>query len=433
MMLEVILTQSPQIPMPGEIVNLSAPGFFADPYPTLARLRREAPVCRVKGVSFHTNTGWLVSRYEDVASVLKDPRLVNDRRNLTGGESTDRLHQPRALQLLQKLQPRMLLVLQNTMLVLDDPAHARARGLAQKAFTPRMIEELAPKIQSIADSLLDEATKKPMIDLIEDFALPLPLIVISEMLGIPEAERFKFRKLVTHLLDSSPSNISRIAVSLFGNWQLIRYLDRLVELRRREPDGGLISAMLAAEEAGDRLTGDDVTGVVFILLVAGHETTMNLIGSGMLALLDNPDQLAALHKTPALAKSAVEELLRFTNPIMHGVTRFAREDLEIGGVTIPKHSFIIAMLSSANRDETVFSEADKLILARDPNRHVAFGVGIHYCLGAPLARLEGAIALNALVQRFPNLKLAIGREKVKWRSGGTLLRGLTALPVRLSG
>jgi cytochrome P450 PksS len=387
----------------------------------------------VKGVSFHTNTGWLVSRYEDVASVLKDSRFANDRRNLNGGHANGRLYQPYAVRLLQNLQPRPLLILQNIMLMLDGPAHTRARNLAQKAFTPRMIEALAPRIQSIANDLLDAAANKTVIDLIKDFALPLPLIVISEMLGVPEAERFKFRKLVAHLLDASAASISRIAASLIGNWQLIRYLDGLIELRRRAPDGGLISAMLAAEEAGDRLTADDVTGVFFLLLVAGHETTMNLIGSGVLALLDNPDQMAAIHDQPALAKTAVEELLRFTNPIMHGVTRFVREDVEIGGVAIAKNSYVIAMLSSANRDETIFNEANKLLLARDPNRHVAFGSGIHYCLGAPLARLEGAIALVSLTQRFPNLKLAIDRDKVQWRSSGTLVRGLTALPVRLAG
>lgn len=427
--MEIILSQLLQNPIAGEIVDLSTPGFFADPYPTLARLRRDAPVCRVKGVSFHSNTGWIVTRYEDVATVLKDPRFANDRRNLNSGS----LHQPRAMQLLQKLQPRPLLILQNIMLLLDGSAHGRSRGLAQKAFTPRMVEAWAQTIQRIADNLLDAAANKVTIDLIKDFALPLPLIVISEMLGVPEAERFKFHKLVAHLLDSSPSSISRIAVSLIGNWQLIRYLDGLIKLRRAEPDAGLISAMLAAEEAGERLTTDDVIGVVFLLLVAGHETTMNLVGSGVLALLDNPDQLAALHNHPAMVKTSVEELLRFTNPLMHGVTRFAREDVEIGGVTIPKNSYVIAMLSSANRDETVFDEADKLLLTREPNRHVALGAGSHYCLGAPLARLEGTIALNSLIQRFPNLKLAIDRDKVQWRSTGTLIRGLTALPLHLNG
>jgi cytochrome P450 PksS len=212
---------------------------------------------------------------------------------------------------------------------------------------------------------------------------------------------------------------------------LIRFLNELIDLRRTQPDDALITALIQAEEAGDRLDREELVGMVFLLLLAGHETTVNLIANGTLALLEDPEQLQLLHSRPALIRTAIEELLRFTNPVEHGVVRFATADLEVAGVTIPRGSTVMAMLSSANRDETVFASPDRLDLTRDPNRHVAFGIGAHYCLGAPLARMEGAIAINGLIQRFPILRMAIAREEIRWRPSIAGFRGLTALPVTL--
>jgi len=399
-------------------VDLADPAIHANPYPTYARMRREAPVMEVKGRGY-MGKAWLVTRYNDVLAVLKDPRFVNDRRNL--GEGGD----------LPWWMPRAMRVMSNTMVSLDDPAHARLKSLVHKAFTPRMIEGLAGRVERIANELLDRAEKKGAVDLVAEFALPLPMTVISEMLGVPEKERPKFRHYISNLLDAPPSNVARLLTGIRNNRRMIGYLDKLIAHRRANPDDGLITALVTAEQAGDRLTGDELTGLVFLLLLAGHETTVNLIGNGTLALLENPDQLALLRSDPALVKPAVEELLRYTNPVEHGVMRFAREDVELSGVTIPKGDTVVGMLSSANRDETVFENAEELRIARDPNRHLAFGIGMHFCLGAPLARMEGAIAFNALVQRFPDLRLAVAPKEIRWRSGAPNFRGLKALPVHL--
>jgi cytochrome P450 len=209
------------------------------------------------------------------------------------------------------------------------------------------------------------------------------------------------------------------------------FLDSLLKLRRREPDGGMITALVAAEQAGDSLSPDECLAMIFLLLFAGHETTVNLIGSGMLALMDNPAQLASLRQDPALADSAIEELLRYTNPVQFGASRIALEDIEMGGVKIKKHDVVVAMLSSANRDATIFSDPESLDIARTPNRHLGFGFGIHFCLGAPLARMEGRIAFNKLLERFPSIRLAVPREEIRWRAS-PVFRGLESLPVFLA-
>lgn len=391
--------------------------FRFDPYPTYARLRREAPVSKIK-VPGYGGEAWLVTRYEDVARALKDPRLSTDMvrmRTENGG--------PRWL-------PRPFRVLANSMVTTDDPDHARLRNLVHKGFTPSRIEAMTIRVQQIADDLLARLEGRGTVDLLSEFALVLPMTVISEMLGVPEKERAKFRRFMLHLLDGPPSGLVRLVTGLSNNIRMIHYLDRLIALKRAEPDDGLITALVAAEQAGDRLSPDELVGMVFLLLLAGHETTVNLVGNGVLALLDNRDQLERLHADPGLIKTAVEELLRYTNPVEHGVVRHAKEDVEIGGVRIAKSERVVLMLSAANRDEAVFDDGERLDIARDPNRHLAFGLGIHFCLGAPLARMEGAIALNALIQKFPDIQLAIPRDQVRWRPN-SLLRGLKELPVRL--
>jgi len=397
------------------------PAFRADPYPTYAWLRKNAPIIQVKA-PFGFGKAYMITRYEDVQAIFKDPRFSTDMRRRGSGDVNGGLN---------RFAPRSLRILGNQMVTQDDPNHARLKNLVHKAFTPARITALHARIEDITKDLLDTAAKRDVIDIVEDFALPLPMTVISEMLGVPEDRRKPFRDLMTGMLDAPGFALFRAFRQFSTTRRLIAFLNDLINLRRREPDDRMISALIDAEQSGDKLDQEELIGMVFVLLLAGHETTVNLIANGTLALLENPDQFRLLRDNPAHIKTAIEEMLRFTNPVEHGVVRFASEDLPILGVTIPKGSTVMAMLSSANRDEAVFQDPDRLDITRDPNRHLAFGVGMHYCLGAPLARMEGAIALNALLARFPNLQLAIAPKDVRWRPSVAGFRGLMELPVTL--
>jgi cytochrome P450 PksS len=293
-----------------------------------------------------------------------------------------------------------------------------------------MVERMISRVHEITNDLLAKMEGKQTVDLLNEFALPLPMAVISEMLGVPENQRAKFRHFMLHLLDGPPPSVWRLISGMRNNIRMINYLDGLINLRRREPDSGLITALVAAEQSGDRLTQDELIGMVFVLLLAGHETTVNLLGNGVLALMDDRAQLDKLRANPNLIKTAIEELLRFTNPVQHSIIRTAIADLEIGGQKVTAGERVVLMLASGNRDEAAFANAESLDVARESNRHLAFGLGIHFCLGAPLARMEGSIALNALLQKYPDITLAVPRDTVKWRPN-SLLRGLAELPVRL--
>lgn len=398
-------------------VNLSAAEVRADPYPVYARLRQAAPVVQARLPLF--GRVWLVLRYQDVVGVLKDPRFSSDIRRAGGHPDW----------LTSRWVPRAFRVMQDSMVLTDDPDHWRLRNLVHQAFTPRRVEQMAARIELLVHDLLDQAARRGQIDLLADFALPLPLAVISDMMGVPEADRLRFRHWMAKFLET-PTSVLAMLGQLPNGHRMLRYFESLIQQRRAEPRDDLISALVAAEEAGDRLSEDELLSMIFVLLLAGHETTVNLIGNGMLALMDHPDQLERLHAEPELIDRAVEELLRYGNPVEHGSPRFTLEEAEVGGVTLPAGSRVMAMLSSANRDETVFERADELDITRHPNRHVAFGLGVHYCLGAPLARLEGRIAIGALAERFPGIGLAIPRHQLRWRNT-TAVRGLQALPVRL--
>ena len=397
-------------------LDMQSPAFRADPYPFYARLRHEAPVTKTKVPGFGAEA-WIVSRYDDIVGALKHPALSSDMVQLRSEGAA-------------RFVPRSFRILAKTMVTMDDPDHARLKNLVHKGFTPKRVELMAGRVQEIADDLLAKLEGRDQVDLLAEFALALPMIVISEMLGVPEDQRAKFRHFMLHLLDGPPPSLWRLITGMRNNLRMIRYLDRLINLRRREPDDGLITALVAAETSGDRLAQDELVGMVFLLLLAGHETTVNLLGNGMLALMDNRDQLEKLRAHPELIKTAIEELLRYTNPVQHSIIRFAKEDIEIGGQKIAAKDRVVLMLAAANRDEAVFENAETLDVAREANRHLGFGLGIHFCLGAPLARMEGAIALNALLQKFPDITLAVPRDTVKWRPN-SLLRGLAELPVRL--
>jgi len=399
-------------------IDMQSAAFRADPYPSYARMRQEMPVFQTVVPGMSRSTSWVVTRYDDIVGALKHPALSSDMMQLRSQGQAARW------------VPRAFKILAKTMVTMDDPDHARLKNLVHKGFTPLRVEQMAGRIRELTDEMLAALEGRDTIDLIEDFALPLPMAVISEMLGVPVAERAKFRRFMLHLLDGPPPSFWRLITGLRNNLRMIRYLDGLINLRRREPDDGLITALVAAETSGDRLSQDELVGMVFLLLLAGHETTVNLLGNGMLALMDDRKELERLRTNPTLIKTAIEELLRFTNPVQHSVIRFAKDDLEIGGTKIAKGDRVILMLAAANRDEAVFPNSEQLDIGRDPNRHLGFGLGIHFCLGAPLARMEGAIALNALLQKFPDIALAIPRDKVRWRPN-SLLRGLKDLPVRL--
>jgi cytochrome P450 len=401
------------------MLDFGDPLYLNNPYPILAVLRNRAAIS--KGVRAPPyGSAWVATRYTEVLAVLKDSRFSVDPRNLAAGNSMQRWWMPRSFRLITE-----------GLLNKDDPDHYRLRNLVHKAFTPRLIEALQTHIEKIADDLLDGLDKRNPIDLMQAFAVPLPLAVISHMLGVPARDRLKFRRLMHGTITGSGRmGLLRMLGGAHAMYRLMGFLESLLSLRRQEPDGGLITALVAAEQAGDSLSQDECLAMLFLLLFAGHETTVNLIGSGMLGLIDHPEQLNSLIAQPSLAESAVEELLRFTNPVQFGASRIALEDMELGEVAIKKHDVIIALLSSANRDETIFQDPESLDISRTPNRHLGFGLGIHFCLGAPLARLEGRIVFNKLLARFPKIRLAVPRAEIRWRAS-PVFRGLKSLPVHL--
>lgn len=325
--------------------------------------------------------------------------------------------------------PPMFRPLERNMLDLDPPDHTRLRSLVHKAFTPTLVGHMRARIQNLADELLDVVAPTREMDLIRDYALPLPITIITEILGVPTSDRNKFHKWSQAVVSlTSPKATLRVIPRV---WMFIRYLRRFFERRRRDPRDDLVSALIQAEEAGDRLSEDELLAMVFLLLIAGHETTVNLIGNGMLALMEHPDQMETLRLNTDVIKTAVEELLRYTSPVFMSTERFAREDLQMHGISIPRGEMTLGVIGSANRDASVFEHADELDITREPNKHLSFGQGIHFCIGAPLARLEAQIAINTILRRMPNLKLGVAPDSLRWRPS-IFLRGLESLPISFS-
>lgn len=399
--------------------TITSPAHKADPFPFYARLRAESPVHRV--VLPGAQPAWLVTRYDDVAAVLKDPRFVKQRENIAAGDKPVKL----------PWMPPIFRPLKYNMLDRDEPDHTRLRALVGKAFTPGYVERLGGRIQTLADGLLDGLRGRREFDLVADYALPIPTTVIAEMLGVPVEDRHKFQRWSKAMLETDPFGWRRWLI-VPHVWAFLRYLRRLIRLRRAEPRDDLLSALVRVEEAGEGLSEDELVAMAFLLLVAGHETTVNLIANGTLALLQHPAEMERLRAAPALIRPAVEELLRFAGPLETATERFAREDLTVAGVTIPRGSIVYAAVASANRDERHFPDADRLDLGREPNKHLAFGLGAHYCLGAPLARLEGQIAFQTLLGRTKGIRLGVAPSELRWRRG-LVLRGLEALPVSVGG
>lgn len=394
--------------------NIASPKFKANPFPFYARLRKEEPVYRLDLPD--RQVGWLVTRYDDVAGALRDPRLSKDR--LIALNPEERKNLPWFFKFFEPLMRNML--------GQDPPEHTRLRGLVQKAFSPRLIEQLRGRIEKLSNDLLDGIQREGRLDLLARYALPVPVTIIAEMLGVPLSDQRKFRRWSNRLVANS--SLRDVMFSIPSVIMFTRYLRKLIEQRRASPRDDLITALVQAEESGDKLTEQELISMFFLLLVAGHETTVNLIASGTLALLQNPEQLERLRKDPSLIEPAVEELLRYTSPVDIATERVAKEPVTIAGTTIQRGQLVYASITSANRDETHFKDPDTLDITREPNKHLSFGFGVHYCLGAPLARLEGQIALRTLIERLPKLRLAKPAESLRWRKG-VLLRGLEKLPV----
>ena len=395
-------------------VDVTSATFKANPFPFYAQLRAEAPVYPIKLPT--RQRAWLITRYDDVLNALKDERLAKDPRHAMTPEQLKKL----------PWVPSMFKPLEHNMLDLDSPDHTRLRALVHKAFTPRLIEQMRDQIQALTDELLDGAEARGSMDVIADFALPLPLTMIGRILGVPAQDNQKFHRWTTTLISGGTNrNLFVLIPSLM---RFMGYMKKLIKERRAQPNDDLVTALVQAKDGSDQLSEDEILAMIFLLLIAGHETTVNLIGSGSLALLEHPDQLAKLRHEPALIKTAIEELVRFVCPVEMATERYAREAITIADTTIPRGELVMAVIGSANRDPNYFDNPDSLDITRTNNKHVAFGYGPHYCLGASLARLEGQIAIRSLVQRMPNVRLNVARDQLRWR-GTFVLRGLEALPV----
>jgi cytochrome P450 len=398
------------------LVDIVSAEFKANPFPFLATLRATEPVYRTTLPDKTKTPVWLVTRYEDVCALLKDERFLKNRRSALT---------PKQIRQLPWVPP-MFRPLERNMLDLDQPDHTRLRALVHKAFTPSLVEQMRARVQTLADKLLEGVASRGEMDLINDYALPLPMTIITEILGVPTRDRHKFHKWSKAVVSlSSPNATARVIPSV---WMFIRYLRHFFKVRRRSPRDDLASALIQAEEANDKLSEDELLAMVFLLLIAGHETTVNLISSGTLALLEHPDEMKKLRGEPALIKSAIEELLRYTAPVFMSTERYACEDITVHGVTIPQGEMTLGVIGSANRDENVFENSDVLDITREPNRHLSFGQGIYFCLGAPLARMEAQIAISTLLRRMPKLRLKVPPDSLRWHPS-MILRGLDALPV----
>jgi cytochrome P450 len=389
-----------------------APEVRANPYPTYERLRAEDPVHRGALGDI------VLTRYDDVALALSDPRFTSDLR-------ITELHRSRMAALGDEAAD---LDQGFSMIRMDPPDHTRLRRLVQKGFTPRTVEALRPRIEQLVDELLGVAEGDGGMDLIGQFAHPLPITVICELLGVPVSDRELFHRLTEQMLDEdSLASDERAAIrrSLEARRELERYMGELAEERERRPTDDLMGALVAVEQQGDQLSRQELVETGMLLLIAGHVTTVNLIGNGVLALLDHPEELRRLGEDPTIARPAVEELLRYDGPVQ-AIGRAALADVELHGKTIARGELVMAQIGAANRDPARFADPDRLDLARADNRHLAFGKGIHFCLGAPLARVEGQIAIPALLRRFPHLEVAT--DSLRWT--GSFLRGVVELPVR---
>lgn len=381
--------------------------FIDNPFPVYSELRENDPVHRFLLPS--GQFAWIVSRYEDAVEILQDSRFVTNPPHLERERSA--------------LPPHREIIFRN-LLSVNPEDHRRLRRLIQKAFTPRMIEGLRGRIVEISNELLDriESNGTREMDLIEDYAFPLPIIVICEMLGVPVEDQDQFREWSNTIMEGfNNPQLDRISDEVMKDF--VDYLQGLIAQRRNDLKEDLVSDLISVEEEGDVLSEHELYALVFVLIIAGHETTVNLIGNGMLALMNNPEQKQLLLNEPARIQPAIEEILRYNGPAEVSNIRWATEDVEYRGKRIRQGDMLFVSFSSPNRDPRQFPEPDTFDITRKVNNHIAFGKGVHYCLGAPLARLEGEIAIAVLLNRMPDVQLEMPEETLKWRPG-MIIRGL---------
>jgi pikromycin synthase len=401
-----VLTDGPIADLTG-----SNPGFTADPYALFAELRVRGPVHRARVLD--GRECWLITGYGEVRAAFTDPRLSNDQQYLKAWDGLGRN------------------VVGRTLLQADPPDHTRLRKLVAKEFTLRRMQALRPRVERLAAELLDKMEPLGAADLIESFALPLPLSVICELLGVPEADRGEFHRWSGDLSTPASPEDGDAAERAMTD-----YLTALIDAKRTEGSDDLLSALVrTTDEDGDRLSPEELLGMAFLLLVGGHESTANLISSGILALLRHPEQLAALRADWSLLDGAVEEMLRFDGPVEVAALRYATAAIDIAGTTIPEGDVVLIGLSPAARDPQRFGEPDNFTIhreLRETRAHFAFGHGVHHCIGAPLARMEGAIAIRAVLERYPDLALDVDPAELTWSPPTFFLRGLQRLPVRFT-
>lgn len=412
---------------PAEVLS---PDYFVNPYPTLAYLRENEPVYPAKDQ--HGNPFWLLTRYDNAVALLKDQRFSKKPLDRAGYEDMmplPKMLKPLIMPMIKPLMNRSFGPLMNNMLDLDDPDHARLRSLVHKAFTPRLLSTMQSRIDVISNALIDKAMAKGEMEFINDFAFPLPITVISEILGIPSSDQEQFRQWSNSLI-STHGNGNMFTMMQNVN-ALIRYIEKQLDERRITPQDDLMTALVQAEEEGDKLSSEELVAMCVLLLTAGHETTVNLLGNGLFALFKHPEQFALLRENPEFVKTAVEEFLRYDSPVHNATERYAREELEIQGVRIAKGDKVLAGLAAANHDPEQFPNPETFDICREPNRHLTFGQAIHYCVGAPLARMEGQIAFQLLLERLPEIHLAVPADSLEFRPN-LFLRGLKTLPVRFS-
>ncbi|MEV5611075.1 cytochrome P450 [Streptomyces sp. NPDC052225] len=410
---------APQTPAAPELFTWE---FASDPYPAYAWLREHAPVHRTtlpSGVE-----AWLVTRYADARQALADQRL---------SKNPDHHDEPSHAKGKTGIPGERKAELMTHLLNIDPPDHTRLRRLVSKAFTPRTVAEFAPRVQELTDRLIDEFAAKGEADLIHDFAFPLPIYAICDLLGVPREDQDDLRDWAGMMIRHGKGPRGGVARSVK---KIRNYLVELIHRKRDEPGDDLISGLIRASDHGEHLTENEAAAMAFILLFAGFETTINLIGNGTYALLTHPEererlQLALKQGETDLLDTGIEELLRFDGPVELATWRFATEPLRIGGQDIGVGDPVLVVLAAADRDPERFAEPDTLDLSRRDNQHLGYGHGIHYCLGAPLARLEGKTALASLFTALPDLRLAEEPDDLRWR-GGLIMRGLRTLPVEFT-
>jgi cytochrome P450 len=389
------------------------PAFLANPYPVFDSLRTATPTFRALG-------RWFITRYDDTAQLLRDRRFGKD---YADPDALMRRFGPTALQ-----EPAVI-ELTHMMLMRDPPDHTRLRGLVVKAFTARRIEAMRARVHDLTDRLLDKVIPLGRMDMIRDLAFPLPVLVICELLGIPEEDQARFvtgSSSGAALLNPTPPTRAELDDANRGSEDSGAYFEALFEQRRRDPRDDLITQLVQVEEAGDRLTTAELRANVNLLFAAGHETTVNLIGNGFLSLLRHPQQWRKLCDDPSLIPNAIEEILRFESPVQ-AVARTVAEPIELSGVALERPAIVVSLIGAANRDPAVFENPNQFDITRKDIRPLSFGGGIHFCLGAQLARIEAAVVFETVLRRLPDLRLE-KPDQPKWRSSFTL-RGLTELPV----